>query len=665
MAGFNTGVNALRMASKLIDMSGDNIANANTPGYHAKRASVVPVIGPNVGGVRIGLGAEVEDVQRIRNELVERALLEHLQSREMLGTSLESLKHIELLFSEPTQTSLSAGLGQFFDSVDLLSGNPDDPTLREEVLQRSQALGEGFNSLDNGLEEVRDDVWLDIFDVVRQINALTERIGNLNTRIRDSETAGVSAPSLKDMRDQRISELSELINVTTYQADYGVVNVSCAGTLLVHENQNAPISAVNTDEGVVIRREGATGHRMRVTGGKLAGLLDLLNEVIPDYRSSLDELANTFRRSINLVHTTALGLSGRFHSLAGLNAFPNSDPFCEQGYGVPAGTAETLVINVEDEATGEVTQHELTLDTTQAADAFLVGLRDAINASVGHVTADIDAGRINLTADDGYAFGFATPYDPNPAEPGDITAATPTSPQILDAYTGDEALTYEFNFLDGGTVGTDTIDIQVDVRSPAGPVLRTLTYQIDADYSPGDAIALENGLQFTLSDGGVVAGDGFSFTAHSSMDTAGVLDALGLNVLFNGLGAGNIEVPEEMRGNTARVAGAMRPMPGDNHRFLDMSAVRLAEVAADGTATLGGYYDTLVGRIGTTRNTREVQHENQEQLVKELQNRRDAISGVSVDEEMVRMIEARTVYSGALKYISLMNQALSDLLELT
>jgi flagellar hook-associated protein FlgK len=317
---------------------------------------------------------------------------------------------------------------------------------------------------------------------------------------------------------------------------------------------------------------------------------------------------------------------------------------------------------VEDEATGELTQYELTLDTTQAADAFLIALRNDINATVDHVSASITGGRISLQSDDGYAFGFATPYDPNPAEAGDITAATPTSPSVLDAYTGTQDLVYDFTFLSGGAVGTDTIDMQIDVRDPSGPVLRTLTRTIDADYDPGDIIQLENGLRFTLSEGDVLAGDGFSFTAYADMDTAGVLDALGLNVLFTGLGAGSISVAEGMAEQTGRLAGALRPMTGDNHRLMDMAAVRSAQVASSGTATLNGFYHALVSHIGTTRNTRSVQYKNQDELVKDLQNRRDAVSGVSVDEEMIKMIEARTIHQGALKYISLLDQSLSDLL---
>ncbi|MFO7956022.1 MAG: flagellar hook-associated protein FlgK [Candidatus Brocadiia bacterium] len=662
MAGFVTGVNAVRAMSRLIDMAADNIANANTPGYHVKRADVVPVIGGTVGGVRIGLGSEVENVDRVIDELVEKALLDHTQAREFFGVQEETLTHMEMIFGEPSEAGLDTRLGEFFDSVDQLTGDPDDPTLREQVVQKAVAVCDMFNQLHEQFENVEFDVANSVDGVVEEINGLTERIASLNGRIQTIETSGTSAPSLKDTRDQLISDLAELVNVEVHTVEDGVVNVSCAGTLLVNENRSVTLVDNPTDDGgIEINFEEATGHRMRITAGRLGGLLDLINEVMPGYRDALDGLADGFRRAVNLVHTTGLGLEGRFEQLEGLHAFPDDTPFNETGYGVPGGANEKLVVNVEDQATGEVTQFELTLDTTQAADAFLVSVRDAINATVDHVSATIDRDRLTLQAEDGYAFGFATPYDPNPAEAGDITAASPTMPAILDAYTGQQDLRYDVRFLDAGEIGTDTIDIAIDVYDRGGALLRTVNRQIDADYEPRDVIHLEDGLRLSLSEGNVAAGDSFSFMAQAEMDTAGVLDALGLNVLFSGQGARGIEVPERLKEEPSRLAGSLRPMEGDNHRLLELSQVRSENVAAGGTTTLQGSYHALLGELSTTKTTRGVQLQNQEDLVKDLQNRRDSVSGVSIDEEMIHIMEARTIYQGALKYITMLDEMLADL----
>jgi len=664
MPSYGIGLNTLSTARQLIDVAGDNIANANTEGYHAKRAEVVAEIGPTAGNHPIGIGASVESIDRVRNALIEEALLDHVQVNERLGKEVETLANLESLFAEPTGGGLDAQLGAFFDSVSELTVRPDDATLREQVIQKAAAVCDAFNRLDAGFTTMAQNVNNAIQTSVEQINSLTEQISYLNGRISVARTGGGGAPSLEDRRDQLISDLAELINITVYEDEYGVANVSTSGTLIVDGQHHLPLMATADGDEMKLTPVANQNHEIDVREGRLGALLHLSQDLMPRYRSVLDELANDFRRAVNLVHTTSLPLDGRFDSLQGLNVFDTDTPLSETGWGVAAGTDERLIINVEDSATGEVTQFELALDTTQAADAFLAGLRDSINASVDHVSATIDGGRIMLQADLGYAFGFATPYDPNPAAPGDITAATPTSPRILDAYTGQSDLTYEFTFLNGGTIGTDTIDIRIDVREPGGPVLRSLARRIDADYDPGETLTLENGLRYSLGAGDVLAGDGFSFTARASMDTAGVLDALGLNSFINGLGAGGLEVVERVARDNSNLAGALGPNPGDNHRLLDLAAVRQQDVAASGTQSLNAYYRSLIGDIATTRNTREVEYENQQLLVKDLQNRRDAVSGVSMDEEMVGLIRARTLYDAALKYISTMDKMMADIADM-
>jgi len=661
MPGFGIGINALRTAAQLIDIAGDNIANANTPGYHAKRATIVSEVGTASGKIRIGLGATVEDIERLRSELVESSLLAHSQVRDRLAEELDQLAYIELLFAEPSDAGLDARLGQFFDSLDALAADPDDVVLCESVVQKAQSLCDVFRRLDEGLSSLQTSLASSADYVVGQINALTERIAELNGQIMVIETSGTSAPTLRDNRDRLIAELAGLVNVTTYEEGYGVVNVSCAGTLLVSDNHFTALRVTNDEEGIVISVVGAMGYSVPVREGRLAGILEIANRVVPELRQALDELADSLRRSVNLVHSTALGMGGRFHSLEADNALQTTTPLDQLGYDVESGTSERLIINVEDEATGQVTQYELTLDTTLGADAVLVALRDAVNAGVDHVTAGVSQGRIRLDAEDGYAFGFATPYDPNPAEAGDITGSAPTSPSIVDAYEGETDLVYDFTFVDGGEVGSDSITIQIEVHEPSGPVLRTLTRTIDATYLAGSTIELENGLKFTLSAGNVAAGDGFSVTARASMDTAGVLDALGLNTLFSGLGASSISLVESVQDDPSRLATAMRPMTGDNHRIACMAELRTAELLGSGTQTLNEFYDAVVSRVATTRNTVSVAYQGQNELVMDLESRRDSVSGVSVDEEMVHLIESRTLYQGALKYISAISEMMDEL----
>jgi len=309
-----------------------------------------------------------------------------------------------------------------------------------------------------------------------------------------------------------------------------------------------------------------------------------------------------------------------------------------------------------------VTQHTLTLDTTLGAADFVAALRDAINAGVPGLAASVDAGRLNLAADAGYAFGFATPYDPNPAQPGDITAVPPAAPGILDAFAGEEDLTYEFEFLSGGEVGTDEIDIAVTVKDAAGTTLRTLSRTVGADYLAGGAIDLDNGVKFALGEGSVNAGDSFSVTCHSQMDSAGVLDALGLNALLGGQGAVGIDVVDRISRDASNLAIAISAARGDNHRALDLMALEHTTVI-DGGMTLHDAYRAMITDVANTRNARSVQHDGQVQLAASLENRRDSVSGVDTDEQAITMMESQRLYQAAARYIQTVDTMLEYLFQ--
>jgi len=663
MAGLTIGINALRAATYLIEIAGENIANADTPGYHAKRVDLT-ALADGKGGVQAGSGGHDQNVMRLVNPLLERMLLANVQIRERLAEEIEGLHYVENLVGDMSSGGIDGRLTDFFTSVERLSVRPDDQTLREQVIMKAESVCQILNRVSSQLWATAADVYTAIGDTVGKINRLARGIVGLNQQVKQIETGGGDATGMMDSRDRLISEMAELINVRADVRDFGVATVNIDGTSLADETHATALEVRETENGLRVGIQGVAEYLLSVNEGRLAGLLNTFNDTLPAAGEMLDELANSFRSAVNRVQTTGLGLAGRFEELQGLNNVEGSTPFFALGYGVREGTDERLVINVEEKATGRITQYELRVDTTLSADAFLFSLRDDVNSLVDHVQASAGDGSLHLVADTGYAFGFATPYDPDPADVGEISAPDPAIPRILDAYQGEADLEYRMEFLTGGEVGTDAITVQISVSAPGGGVLRTFTRELGTDYRAGAAIGLENGLKFALGVGNVMAGDSFSFTAHASMDTAGILDALGLNVFLNGIGADGIHVAESVRNDANLLAGSITGAPGDNQRFLDLLEVQSQRILSGGGATLHEYFRSAAAGTGAAIQSKSAQHTNLEEVVRSLENRRDAISSVSVDEQMVALIRARRGYQAATRYIKLLDETLNDLLQL-
>ncbi len=268
-------------------------------------------------------------------------------------------------------------------------------------------------------------------------------------------------------------------------------------------------------------------------------------------------------------------------------------------------------------------------------------------------------GRLVVNAEDGYEFGFATQYDPNPDVTSSLPAADTPEVTVNGAFDGNADYTYNIEFQKDGTVGSD--EIGVNVTRTGGGTTETFSRTIEQDHLISDAIQLDSGLSINLEKGGeVLNGDTVTFTARKSMDPQGLLDPLGVNTMFDGLGAGEIHVNEDLNDDARLLATSLSESSGDNERLLDM--VELEEKDVLDSQSLHGFYRNVVSNVANERNTKDTQLTSLENVVSDLQDARDGISGVSVEEEMMKMMQSQRMYQGLTKYVQSLNSAYGDLL---
>jgi len=87
-------------------------------------------------------------------------------------------------------------------------------------------------------------------------------------------------------------------------------------------------------------------------------------------------------------------------------------------------------------------------------------------------------------------------------------------------------------------------------------------------------------------------------------------------------------------------------------------------VVSNGTATFGAFYAGLVGELGSEVSQATSRFEGQTMLVDSLQNQRDAISGVSVDEELVSLVRFQQAYEAAARYVSVLRELTDTLMRI-
>lgn len=313
---FAIGRTAMRAFRLGMNLSGYNVANANTPGFSRRRLELGPLPTIAVPGGWAGMGVDVVSVHRVRDPFLDFATRREMGRLGADTARAEILAAMEPMFGEVGTNELQGALTNFFDSLESLSVQPDDPAVRENVLAAGREVAATFHRLDTYLVESRRSANQQVADKVDRVNDILDRLSQINVELLGLEAGGGEASDLRDERDRLVDELSGLLSIRTVEADNGQVSVyleETGDTLLAGELAH-PLETFQDAEGmhhVTVRRGGEqVDLTERLRGGALGGYLEVRDEDVPGYRERLDTLAAELAREVNAVHSSGYGLDG-------------------------------------------------------------------------------------------------------------------------------------------------------------------------------------------------------------------------------------------------------------------------------------------------------------------------------------------------------------------
>lgn len=316
-----------------LDVTGQNIANVNSPGYTRR----VPLLseGTPLDRFEAGGGVEVDGVRALRNRFVEQRLWRELPAEQREGAIAESLNLVEVSLGQAGQ-SLDDRLSQLFDSFARLADAPTSATARQEVVLQGRALASAFNQTAEGFEHAQREADTRIRATIDDINALAERIASLNASLGGITRASGQALHLRDEVRAAVADLAKIVDIDAVERSDGSFDISVGnGRALVVGEHHWGLAAVSqpvTGLADIVASDGTviTGE---IEGGSIAGFLHVRDTLLPGYRTSLDELAYSVAQEVNALHTAGFDRNG--------NA---GQPFFEP-LATSADAAETIAIN--------------------------------------------------------------------------------------------------------------------------------------------------------------------------------------------------------------------------------------------------------------------------------------------------------------------------------
>lgn len=137
----------------------------------------------------------------------------------------------------------------------------------------------------------------------------------------------------------------------------------------------------------------------------------------------------------------------------------------------------------------------------------------------------------------------------------------------------------------------------------------------------------------------------------------------GINFFDPVTNAADMHVNTEISEDINRIA-ASSTVTGDGENALKLGGLGQQGLLNGGLSTFNDYYTSIVGEIGqeVADSNWSVKHQNN--VMERLTNMRESVSGVSVDEEMVKLTKYQMGYNASGKLCSVVNEMLDTLMSI-
>ncbi len=677
----NTAKGALAAQQLGLNVVGNNIANVNSPGYSRQSAPQTPTLPVSIAGFLLGTGVAVEAIQQAADQLLENRLIDAKSSLAGFKEASLFMNVLEGIFTENTENSLGTQMAAFWNAWQDLSNNPSGAAEREAVYEKGRQVADLFNTLSAQLAQMEADLTAKMTPAVDRINAISGNIAALNNQIIGLEVNQV-ANSLRDERNALLTELSELIDTRSFEQPDGSLTVTVAkGFPVVSSADSYPLELA----GGRILWQNSSGGTVdisdKISGGQLHGWLEIQDEVLPKYQTELDGLAQEFAWAVNQVHSQGVGLEYFSGTVSGAYATDPSGLLTTLPMGDKVDTAKDFKMWIQDNRT-----------SPPGYDAVVIDL-DAKPPSVSPLTV-APTGAANSVLDT-YTFKVSPPGAVIGADPVEITWASSVAEGTIALAPGALPLSIAVDGMDVAFTAATGALAEFTISTDAQGV-PTASLPSDSDYwTLGDFATAFNTAVSAQFGGPVVAAsvadNRLVFSAQSAdyrfafgddgFDDSGLAAALGFNTFFAGEDAAGISVNTLLADKSyiaaARIDAASGAISaGDNRNALALADVQhdtcgivqwtfargRAATATEFTSTLEGFHGRMVGSMGLQALRFYQSQESAGLMVNSLQQQRDSVSAVSLDEEMINLIKYQQAYTAASKLLSVSDEMLIALI---
>jgi flagellar hook-associated protein 1 FlgK len=315
----SVGLSGLEANQVGLDTVGQNVANADTPGYVDEQVQLGAVSSVQQPGFDEsasklpGGGVQVLGITRLDNTYLQARSYTEQGEQGLLSAQQSGLQAVQQVFPEPSSSGISSQLTQFWQDWSALASNPSDASTRSLLVQDASTLTSSLNQASTSLSTLSNQTVQDIQSTLQQVNTTASQIASLDQSIAQGTAGQGSANAsavneLEDQRDQLVSQLSSQLGLrVTYNSD-GTVNIYSGSEALVSGTnyQQLSLSSSGPPYSLVWSNDQSA---FQPTSGELAGMLTTVNQYVPQYQQGLDQVAQSLMGSVNKLTTSGYDLN--------------------------------------------------------------------------------------------------------------------------------------------------------------------------------------------------------------------------------------------------------------------------------------------------------------------------------------------------------------------
>lgn len=607
--GLNIGQTGLYAYQAALDTTAHNITNAETEGYSKQvmnqtAGKALPV---NSAYGMAGTGVSVTGVTQLREEYYD---LKYWKNNKLYGeysNKSHYMTEVENYFNDINVDGFTNAFNSVYSSLQELNKDPANPTVRTQLINYAENLTDYFNSVSTNLKSIQSECNFEIRNQVDEVNSKSQQIAALTKQINTLEISGGTANDLRDQRALLVDQISQIANISVSEKKVGSVG-----------------SGVTS---YVVKLDGVT-----LVDGGISNKLSVVPRTLNKNQNDVDGLYDIVWQNGQNFNSKSASLGGSLQSL----------------FEVRDGNNQFVLNGSITASAGEST---IKMTDTNINEVEKLNIPETGVLTVGDKDYEYTGFRVTTDADGKFEYEFSL-KDPVAA---DVFEEHGSVGESIN-YKG---IPYYMNQMNefARTFSKAFNDIQrqgVDLNGDHGADFFSATNKINGrSYTFGP---LEGSPDLAYYDSS-------TFDSQTGDYYSDVPDDQPMYGSYYFMTASNFSVNKDLVGNPNKMVTSTDVVNGSENNDLVSQMLALKDnkqMFKQGAPD--AFFQTLVAEVGIDANKANTFSDSQSNILDSINNQRQSVSGVDVDEEAMNLVRYQNAYNLSAKVITIMNQVYDKLI---